>query len=127
MASGYCAQKASRNNVKLWTAIFPVRPTPEHPGYWDIQYGYLVIWLFDIDAHNASHRACLILKDLPYDTANGKMVIDSANPFAGTEMDHSFQQGEADAELTGFGLQLFAVRTGEDDPFANESARTNHP
>ena len=37
--------------MKLYRVALKVRPTPAHPLYWQIQFGYLLVWLLSAQAY----------------------------------------------------------------------------
>ena len=55
--------------------VIPVRPTPAHPRYYDIQFGALVIWLFADSIQDASDRAIIITDQLPYERAGERTKV----------------------------------------------------
>lgn len=97
--------------LKLFRIIFRVRPTPEHPLFWELQCGLLNIWLFDADPEVAAKRAQGITEQLPYELIGEKVrvILDKGERLP------EIQQGEAQARLAGIGIFLVCFKVGQDE------------
>jgi hypothetical protein len=93
---------------ELYRVVLKVRPLPQHPMYWDIQFGYLNLWLFAPSAESAGERAVDIAEALPYELVGTRAEVCRDKPPVCAE----FQTGEAMARQTGLGTFLVACRTG---------------
>jgi hypothetical protein len=58
---------------KCFEAQFRVHPTRAHPNFETINFGILIIWLFDQDMAAAATRAKAIAIELPYRISDGKV------------------------------------------------------
>ena len=61
--------------MSLYRITIKVRPTPKHPAYWDIQFGFLNLFLVDEDADNAVRRALAICGQLPYERVGERLTV----------------------------------------------------
>ena len=120
--------KTMETKQKLWTVVLQVRPEPAHPRYFEIQFGYLFVWLFDSSPYAAADRAAAIVKQLPYELANSKTLVRPAieeNVLYAKAWTHAteacrpgdFLAARAVAEANGFALLFIPIKTGAPDPF----------
>jgi hypothetical protein len=65
----------SSDRLKLYGVEIRVRPTPEHPRYFEIGFGWLIIFLLDESPQSAGVRAELIADQLPYERVGEKLRI----------------------------------------------------
>jgi len=86
--------------MKLYRVALKVRPTPAHPLYWQIQFGYLLVWLLDDSHQAAGRRAAAIVELLPYERIQDRIAVVAADalpkrpPFEKVEQ-HAMQLGVA--------------------------------
>jgi len=53
--------------MSLYRVTIRVRPSKDHPRFWDVQFGFLHICLFGVDPNDAAGRAVIIAEQLPYE------------------------------------------------------------
>jgi hypothetical protein len=53
--------------TNLYRVTLKVRPSKDHPRFWEIQFGYLHIFLFGADQNEVAGRAVIIAEQLPYE------------------------------------------------------------
>jgi hypothetical protein len=58
--------------MKLYRVSLKVRPSKDHPKFFDVQFGYLHICLFGESRDDAGERAVTIVEQLPYERVNKK-------------------------------------------------------
>jgi len=61
--------------LPLWGVIAKVRPTPEHPSYYDWQHGFLVIVLYSDKPDSACAIAKSIIEQLPYEPVGAEVAV----------------------------------------------------
>jgi hypothetical protein len=116
------------NSVKLYRAWMKVRPSVEHPLFFDVQFGILTLWLFASDSNSAANRAVQFADLLPFELVTLKeqgsfsseadeqcQVLtncDGDNPPADLRQQH------AEALKVGFAIHFAAWTVGSDEsPF----------
>ena len=52
----------------IYHIVLRVRPTPTHSRYWEVQFGYLHVWLPAVSPDDAADKISVLMKALPYDT-----------------------------------------------------------
>jgi hypothetical protein len=56
--------------MDLYRVSIKIRPTKDHPKFWEIQYGVLQICLFGESPDDAAKRAVIITEQLPYEVVS---------------------------------------------------------
>jgi hypothetical protein len=59
--------QSSKETTSLYRVTLRVRPSKDHPRFWEVQYGYLHICLYSTDQNEAAGRAVIIAEQLPYE------------------------------------------------------------
>jgi hypothetical protein len=85
-----------------------IKPTPQHPAFYDIEAGLFIIWLVDTSADNAKKRAAVILAQLPYEVFGG-LTVRPHRPCRSPD----FNKCAALAMRVGVAVYLAGLRTGE--------------
>jgi len=57
----------SGNKLPLWRIAIYVKPTPEHPQFFSMQWGIFHVWLTDKSGHRAGERALAVAQQLPFE------------------------------------------------------------
>ena len=99
--------------MNLYRAEFRVRPSPQHPNYWDLQFGILNLHLFDEDSESALRRATRIVEQLPYEIVGGPGTV---REDTGEPVEPWLQIRREQTLIFGFDHYLLAWRVGEDEP-----------
>ena len=110
--------------MNVWSTVFKARPSPKHPKYWEIQYGYLAVYLLSDSPQEAVESALKIAALLPYDFFNPP----DAQGFTSKELTPSglkrlddkqstpeFQLAVDAAKTVGVFVSYFAAPTGADE------------
>jgi len=107
-------------SCKLYRIRFALRPTPQHPSYFEVQFCFLNVWLSDESPEAAKARAIAILDQLPYEQpVQPEVFCDEHIPQAEKHEQTLF--GEAMANALGIGLKLYVAETGSPDPFPEKA------
>ncbi len=61
--------------MNIYRLCYKVRPSPKHPRYYEIQFGFLSLFLLDETSANAQKRASAILDQLPYECASDMVAV----------------------------------------------------
>lgn len=100
--------------MKMWAVIFGVRPRPAHPRYWELESGFLKLFLFAESRDDAAKRAHEIVRNLPYDVSPGVVAGAASEPAAVCdELDLACIEN---AKWTGLALRICGNPVGEGDP-----------
>ena len=107
------------NEPAPWTlynvAVF-VRPSPQHPKFWDFEHGLLHVFLYAPSAAEAHGRAVAVARQLPYEILREENRVREA----GQETHPALQSARNDAMQIGLGLAINAIPTGmsifDDEP-----------
>ena len=100
-----------RTKPLFWVSI-PVELMPEHPRYFDLEGGYLEIWIFADDSRDAALHAAAIVDELPYRILDeSRMVVceNGSRSCAQTE----FQKHANVAYDLGLSMMLRGIPIGE--------------
>jgi hypothetical protein len=100
---------------KIWRVKLKVKPSPQHPLYFEWEDGWLNVWLLDESFESAAHRATDILEHLPYEII-GDTVGVSADEMPGPEKADEMRICEHQAKRLGFAMYLWAVDPFKDTP-----------
>jgi hypothetical protein len=95
--------------LRLWGVIAKVRPTPEHPSYYDWQHGFLVIVLYSNKPDSACASAKSIIDQLPYELVGAEVAVLDAERLA-----DRCAGAIAGGQQLGLGLLLVAFAPGSD-------------
>jgi len=104
---------------QIYQVVYKVRPTPEHPKFYDWQFGWLVIWIFAKGPEHAEEKASKIFDQLPYeivvtaDFGQRIAVHKALTPPLGCEA--QFEAAKNVALSAGIGFCLLTVPTGSDE------------
>ena len=101
----------SRSSWTLFETHFRVRPPPEHPLFFDFDFGILKVFLFAECGDSAAARATAIVRCLPYEIQSPR-VRWRAVP---DEVDPRLKPAVADARQLGLGLFLLGAPVGSDE------------
>lgn len=93
--------------LPLWGVIAKVRPTREHPLYYDWQHGFLVIVLYSNKPDSACAIAKSIIEQLPYELVGAEVAVLDAERLA-----DRCAGAIASGQQLGLGLLLVAFATG---------------
>lgn len=95
---------------RLWGVEFKVRPTPEHPKYYEWQFGILLAAIWAVDSRSAAEKVGKIILELPYE------VIDPmARVFEASKVPKECDVAVNQAKQVGMGLWLGARSTGSEE------------
>ncbi len=105
--------------MKLYRVTFKTRPTKDHPRFFEIQFGYLHIWIYGDGPQDAGERACTIVEQLQYERAEDKESWDeswraSVRLSGGSKLPE-FQAAEKTAKVIGIAFFLHELTTGGDE------------
>lgn len=103
--------------MELFRVALKVRPLPQHPLYWDVQFGHLLIWLHAKSPVDAADRARVIVNQLPYERVGTALAVHRDR----LSLKPQFQICEQEAETVGLALYLIACSTGVDEDGFEES------
>jgi hypothetical protein len=92
--------------------MLPVRPSVEHPLYWSIQAGYLLLFLYAESEQMAADRAVEIVDQLPYELESDALRVREAET---PEHRPELENVAASARQCGLGIFLVALSTGTDE------------
>ena len=84
--------------------------------FWEVEFGYLMIWLFDDSPDLAAQRASDIVELLPYESSLGIVKVYDGHGSTKEE----FIAGEEQAKQIGIGIRLFCCATGVEDTNPDE-------
>jgi len=107
-------------NQKLWKCVLGVRPSPDHPRFYDWEFGQLIVFLFDRYSESAAHRAYRIVSDLPYELAEklgekcNVRCYENLRPIA--ECAELFNAAERQARQFGISFFVVCAPVGETEP-----------
>ncbi len=98
--------------MQLYRVAFKVRPAAQHPKYWEIQFGFLLLYLWAESAEQAGDSAATIVGVLPYEVVGRNVeVIHITGPDKKPELERCAQE----ARSIGFCMSLVACQTGTDE------------
>jgi hypothetical protein len=100
---------------RLFCVSFKVRPSVDHPRFYDWQFGILHLWIFGTDDDDAGERAEIIIQTLPYEIV-GDSYSSLVEGSAEIEDTPPNRTAAACAKQFGFGLSLSAAATGWEEP-----------
>lgn len=110
-------------NLKLLKVSFGVRPTPSHPFYYEWQFGFLTVFLYDVDVQNAEQRAYRIVSQLPcYELTEFKdgfcklHVWEKEGPVSDPKRLAKYKSAEQNAQHLGIAFFLDYMETGTTEP-----------
>ena len=98
------------DNAKLFQVKFKVRPTVEHPLYWDMEFGVFIVWCFAVSGEIAKARVDLIMGQLPFE-----VIAENSNPAVSdqaTEDTENKRLKVLEARAIGIAFLLIAAETG---------------
>ena len=100
---------------RLFRVSFKVRPTSNHPRFWDWQFGILYLWIFGADDDDAGERAEIIIRTLPYEIVGDSYncLVEGSSEIEDTPQNRT---AEAWAKQVGLGLSLSGAPTGFEEP-----------
>ena len=96
--------------LPLRGVIAKVRPTPEHPSYYDWQHGFLVIVLYSDKPDSACAIAKSIIEQLPYELVGAEVAVLDAERLA-----DRCAWAITGGQQLGLGLLLVAFATGSEE------------
>lgn len=109
-----------KTGFSLYRVDVPVLPAPWHPMFWEIDSGWLQVWLYAEGAGQAQNRALGIVAQLPYSVDQRETIQilhpGTPEPPCGTE------PAPNSVSDTGLHLRLVGVRTGGDFEAGSSSA-----
>lgn len=108
--------------MKLFRVTFKVKPSPKHPAYWELQFGYLHLFLFDDHQPRAFERARVIVEQLPFENVGSHAVtyLDAEATGLGDESIDWIVMCIGQATRFGFHYFFEAWEVGTDEaPFIN--------
>jgi hypothetical protein len=98
--------------MKLYRVALKVRPSTAHPLYWQIQFGYLLVWLLDDSPQVAGERAAAILESLPYERIGARVSVVAADNLP---KQPEFERCAHAAKEVGVAFFFVASATGADE------------
>ena len=105
--------------MKLLEVWIRAKPTVQHPGFWKIQFGYLIFWLMAEDTADAIKRAETIIDQLPFEIvgrlANVKIPNAKNDAHFPEYVATSICSNRESAELFGFAHVVLACPPGADE------------
>lgn len=105
---------STTNRHELFKVDFKIRPTVNHPLFFDMQFGFLAVWIFAESVEDANERATAIVEQLPYEIAGQKARVYEIPSTGPSEPAHWVLAAEQ-ARKIGLVLQLASVATGADE------------
>jgi len=96
--------------MELYRVDLKVRPDKRHPMFWDVEFGYLCLWLFGESPEDAGERAALIVEQLPYERTDDRVTIHEDTLGARNQ----FEKQYSTARSVGLALLLVGCATGAD-------------
>ena len=98
---------------KVYSVLFKVRPSPEHPKFFGMQFGYLFTWIAQHSPEAAAESARTVVGVLPFELAVDKVRVQEVGeqPYPQPE----FNACVAQAKHVGFAMFLAACETGTDE------------
>ena len=108
-AGEYKQQTTRQSLLAALGVIAKVRPTPEHPSYYDWQHGFLVIVLYSDMPDSACAIAKSIIEHLPYELVGAEVAVLDAERLA-----DRCAGAITGGEQLGLGLLLVAFATGSE-------------
>lgn len=97
--------------------IVRVRPATTHAYYWDVEHGYLHVWLFAATADEAASKAAGVLEALPFERVGTLGKIERHT----LPLPHELKRHEEDLQAVGISFLFVGIRTGaDDDGFSTE-------
>ncbi|MHB8520708.1 MAG: hypothetical protein ACYDH9_08110 [Limisphaerales bacterium] len=100
--------------MKLYRVSVKVQPTPNHPKFWVMEFGWLQVWIFGDDEPDAARRALAVVEQLQYEIPGDEVTvhpIGAYNPLIRRDCETT----EQTAQEFGLGLFLVACPTGTED------------
>lgn len=106
-------RQAHQKKMHLYRIDFPIRPAVQHPQYYEIAFGRLLIWIFAESPEAAGDRASAILDQLTiYEPVGSKAQvtrIERASP------EPELQRCAEQARSSGIAAFLLACEPGADE------------
>jgi hypothetical protein len=106
---------AITEQTNLYRVTLKVRPTKDHPRFWDVQFGFLHICLFDVDQNEAAGRAVIIAEQLPFELVFPEGTKRVTVRRAGGSSLPELLAAEAQAKAIGFSIYSHYYATGVDE------------
>jgi hypothetical protein len=112
----------------LFEVWLRVTPTVNHPRFFDLQSGYLIVWLSAEDKTDAAARACKLVPELPFEIVGTLVRVkipDAARDCRFPPVIAQAIKGSREvAEIYGFAcLPFMCPPGGEEEGFATEYER----
>lgn len=109
VAATSCA--AHLEAVKLYKVSIKVRPLPHHPRFWDVQFGYLLVWIFAADAEKAGEAAVGVVAAMPFERVTDAVEVQTGEPAHVPELESKVKE----AKESGFAWLLVGCVTGTEE------------
>lgn len=104
--------------MKSYRVIIKVRPASTHPTFYDIQFGYLCVFVSAANPEEAADKAGIIASTLLYEIVGGKFCVQEPRGSVLSEDDAAHFET---MRQVGLSLALHCCPTGTDEgTFANE-------
>jgi hypothetical protein len=105
--------------MKLYQVCLKVRPSKDHPKFFEAKFGYLSIFLFGESPDDAAERAVTITEQLPYERVNNQETWQESwrvsVSLAGGSKGPEFREIEQRARDVGIGVCLHYCVMGVDE------------
>lgn len=96
-------------NMSMWSATVNVSPLPEHPQYWEMGFGWLVVYLTGGTMEEAAMRAAGLAGLLWYKVESTRIEVIEAPPYP---REVGLRQVYDEAILRGLSWLVVACPTG---------------
>jgi hypothetical protein len=103
--------------MPIYRVCVRVRPTTEHPTYFEIQFGYLLVWIVGKTAEDAGVKAAEVVERLPYEIVGERLLVQKPKDEARSDLAEFVDE----TKKVGISFQFLVRETGADeDGFATE-------
>jgi hypothetical protein len=100
---------------RLFQVQFKVRFSPDHPLYWELQFGGFYVFITDAEPERALERAEMIISQLPYERIGGEPRISEITEQNSQRFPKEFQDCFTQARSYGASFFMVAARVGVDE------------
>lgn len=99
--------------MKLFRVSFKVLPSKNHPCFWEIQFGFVQVWIYGESPSDAGDRALTVVEQLPYELFDSENAWEASTQAAVFSTDHTpTTEGFKEAQELARGAGVFVAFYG---------------